>query len=74
MSDISDPDRPWGDCPRCTRPLVRDQLPLQTWPTAVSMQGPPVCPVCTAAEIERYLKEWEPPEPEEQDSPGSALG
>ena len=74
MSDTVDPDRPWGGCPRCGRPLFRDQLPLQTWPAAVSMQGPPVCMVCTSDEIESYLREWEPPEAGDLDSSGPVLG
>lgn len=62
----SEREAPWGRCPRCARALVREELPLQAWPTRLSMQGPPVCPVCTPEEIERHLAEWG--EPEEWDS------
>ncbi|MEY9964010.1 hypothetical protein ABIA33_002044 [Streptacidiphilus sp. MAP12-16] len=57
--DSPDPDAPWGRCPRCGRPLVRDELSLQSWPARVAMAGPPVCAVCTSEEVERYLEEWD---------------
>jgi hypothetical protein len=74
VTDMPDPHAPWGSCPRCGRPLLRDQLPLQTWPATVSMQGPPVCPVCTTDEIERYIAEWEPSAAGDPDTSGPALG
>jgi hypothetical protein len=62
MTRTPDQEAPWGRCPRCRLPLVREQLPLQSWPGGVSMQGPPSCQVCTPDEIEQYLDEWGDPE------------
>ncbi|WP_181799066.1 hypothetical protein [Kitasatospora acidiphila] len=70
MGESAGRGAPWGSCPRCGRALVRDWLPLQAGPgLGIAMQGPPVCPGCTAEEVEAYLAVWEPPqdEPEDED-------
>lgn len=60
-AEQAEPQTPWGRCPRCRGPLIRDRLPLQAWPEPVSMEGPPYCRTCTPEEIESYLAEWGAP-------------
>lgn len=52
---------PWGRCPCCGRPLVRDELVLQRWPMRLAIEGPPVCGTCAPEDVERYLREWDHP-------------